>query len=88
MLNNTGGVQLLLCPRNSGFHLSVTFKTHSLHLHPSPLLPLNLSTPGERETERDQSERPRGGETGGGGGVVAYSSRGAARIITFLEHVL
>lgn len=29
MLNNSGGVQLLLRPRNSGFHLSVTFKTCS-----------------------------------------------------------
>lgn len=29
MLNHSGGVQLLLHPRNSGFHLSVTFKTLS-----------------------------------------------------------
>lgn len=29
MLNNSRGVQLLQRPRNSGFHLSVTFKTRS-----------------------------------------------------------
>lgn len=67
MLNNSGGVQLLLRPRNSGFHLSVTFKTPS---PPSASITINAGEPheggawGGRETERDASGRPEGGSRG------------------------
>lgn len=44
MLNNSGGVQLLLRPRNSGFHLSVTFKTRS---PPSASITINAGEPRE-----------------------------------------
>lgn len=76
MLNNSGGVQLLLRPRNSGFHLSVTFKTRS---PPSASITINAGEPrlahtharrrgggglGGGETERDGSGRPEGGSRG------------------------
>lgn len=71
VLNNSGCVQLLVSQGNSSFHLSLTFKTCSLHLHPSPLLLLYLAHRGrETQREREKSRKAKRGrqrEKGRGG---------------------
>lgn len=65
MLNNSGGVQLLLRPRNSGFHLSVTFKTCS---PPSASITITAGEPCLTHT-------PGRGRGGIGGGHIRKAGR-------------
>lgn len=68
MLNHTGCVQLLLSQWSSSFHLSLTFKTCLLHLHPSPLPQLYLAQRVESQSEAarlEKAKRGRGGENSG-----------------------
>ena len=87
-LNNAEGVLLLLAHWHSGFHLSLTFKTCSLHLHPSPLLLLYLAQRGGEHREQGKSrkaKRRRKGEKGGG--VQSDFSSWVVYITTFWGHV-